>query len=120
MVNLAAPAEHRVKLKENEKEDKYLDIVRNWKKTMEHKSDVYTNCNWCSRYSHQGINKETGGLGNDSTSGDHPNYNIIEIYQNTEKSPGDLRILAVTKTPVKDSRERPSALADVKKFSRSK
>ena len=33
-----------------------------------------------------------------NTSSDHPNYNIEEIYQNTEKSPGDLRRLAVTKT----------------------
>ena len=30
------------------------------------------------------------------TSGDHPNNYIIEIGQNTEKSPGDLRRLAVT------------------------
>ncbi len=44
------------------------------------------------------------------TSGDHPNYCIIEIDQNTEKIPGDLRRL-VTQTPV----GRPSALADVKK-----
>ena len=35
-------------------------------------------------------------------SGDHPNYNIIEIGQNTEKSPGDLRRLAVSQTPIKD------------------
>ena len=35
-------------------------------------------------------------------SGDHPNYNIIENGQNTEKSPGDLRRLAVTQTPVKN------------------
>ena len=35
-------------------------------------------------------------------SGDHPNYRIIENGQNTEKSPGDLRRLAVTQTPVKD------------------
>ena len=35
-------------------------------------------------------------------SGDHPNYSIIENGQNTEKSPGDLRRLAVTQTPVKD------------------
>ena len=34
-------------------------------------------------------------------SGDHPNY-IIENGQNTEKSPRDLRRLAITKTPVKD------------------
>ena len=35
-------------------------------------------------------------------SGDHPNFYIIENDQNTEKSPGDLRRLAVTQTPVKD------------------
>ena len=34
--------------------------------------------------------------------GDHPNYSIIEVSQNTEKSPGDLRRLAITQTPVKD------------------
>ena len=33
---------------------------------------------------------------------DHPNYYIIENGQNTKKSPGDLRRLAVTQTPVKD------------------
>ena len=42
------------------------------------------------------------GLGSWRTSGDHPNNNIIEDGQNTEKSPGDLRRLAVTQTPVKD------------------
>ena len=44
----------------------------------------------------------TGGLGNKRTSGDYPNYSIIENGQNTEKSPGDLRRLAVTQTPVKN------------------
>ena len=34
---------------------------------------------------------------------DHPDYNIVEIGQNTQKIPGDLRILAVTQTPVKKS-----------------
>ena len=31
-------------------------------------------------------------------------YGMIEIGQNTEKSPGDLRRLAVTQTPVKNHR----------------
>ena len=31
---------------------------------------------------------------------DHPNYGIVEINQNTEKSPGDLKRLAVTQTLV--------------------
>ena len=34
----------------------------------------------------------------------HPNYNIIENGQNIEKSPGDLRRLAVTQTSEKDHR----------------
>ena len=48
------------------------------------------------------VTKGTGGLGSWRTSGDHPNYYIIENGQNTEKSPRDLRRLAVTQTPVKD------------------
>ena len=52
--------------------------------------------------SHQRIDTRTGGLGNKWTSGDHPNYIIIEIGQNTERSPGNLRRLTVTQTPVKD------------------
>ena len=46
--------------------------------------------------------KGTRGLGSWRTSGDHPNYNIIENGQNTERSPGDLRRLAVTETPGED------------------
>ncbi len=71
-------------------------------KTTEHECDGYTNCNWCFWYSHQRIIKETGGLGSWRTSGDHSSYSIIENGQNTEKSPGDLRRLAVSQTPVKN------------------
>ena len=46
------------------------------------------------------LGTETGGLGNNMTSGDHPNDCIIEIGQNTEKRPGCLRKLAVTLTPM--------------------
>ena len=42
---------------------------------------------------------------NKRTSGDHPDYSIPEIGQNTEKSPGgDLRRFVVTQTPVKNHR----------------
>ena len=67
-------------------------------KTIEHESDGDTSCNWCTRYSHQKIGTGTGGIGNKRTSGDHPNYNIIKIGQNTEKSHEDLKKLAVTYT----------------------
>ena len=42
------------------------------------------------------------GLEDLETSGDHLNYIIVEIGQNTEESPGDLRRLAVTQTPVRN------------------
>ena len=57
---------------------------------MEHEGDRYTNHDFCIWYSQRKIKKGTGGLGNRKKSGDHPNYNIIENGQNTEKSPGDL------------------------------
>ena len=44
---------------------------------------------------------ESGGLGNKRMIGDHTNYSIVEVGQNTEKSPGGLRRFAVTQTPVR-------------------
>ena len=41
-------------------------------------------------------------LRKNSTIRDYPDYRIIKIGQNTPKSPGDLRRLAVIQTPVKD------------------
>ena len=87
IVDLAVPADDRVKMKEGEKKDKYQDLA------VEHESGIYNNCNRCSWYNHQMINKETRGFGNNQTSGDYPNYCIMEISQNTEKSPGDLLLL---------------------------
>ena len=109
-MDFAVPGDHKVNLKENEKRAKYLDLARklpppkktNKQKTMEHDSDCDTNCNCWAPYSHQSIFKWTGRLGNKRTRGDHPSYNIIEIGQNTKKSPEDLRRLAVTMTPVEN------------------
>ena len=67
---------------------------------MEHEGDNYTNLCFC--YSDSIISKRTGGHRIWRTSGDPPNYSIIENGQNTEKSPGDLRILAVIQTSVKN------------------
>ena len=47
----------------------------------------------------------TEGLGNKRASGGHPNYYTTEISQNTERSPGDLRRLAVTQTSGKNKGE---------------
>ena len=77
-------------------------MLVNWEKTMERESDGDTNCKWCALYSHQRIGTGTEGLGNKMMSGDHPNNTIIEIGQNTEKSPGNLRRLAITQTLVEN------------------
>ena len=47
IADFAVPVDYRIKLKECEKKDKYLDLAREWKKTVEHADDNYTNCNWC-------------------------------------------------------------------------
>ena len=109
IVDFAVPADHKVKLKECEKKDKNLYLARELKKTVEHKKDGYTNCNWCSWYCHQRIGTRTGGLGNNRMSGDHSNYSIIEIGQNTEKSSGLLETCCLS-----NSSEKPSVNADVK------
>ena len=72
---------------ESEKKDKYLDLARELKKTVERKSDGYTNCNWCFWYSQQRIGKRTSGA--------NPKYSIAKIEQFTEKSPGDLKRLVL-------------------------
>ena len=54
---------------------------------------------WCTSDNPQMINP---GTGNKRTSRDQPDYKIINIGQNTEKSLGDLRKFAITQTPVKN------------------
>ena len=68
--------------------------------------DDYTDCNW---YGHRKIGNGTGKLENKRTRGDHPNYCINKIIQNTKKSPRDLRRLAVKvlkRLDVKDLKRR--------------
>ena len=80
-----------VKLKKSEKKDKYLDLPRGLKKLWNMKVTFIP----ILIVAFGTVTKETGGLGNKKTSGDHSNYSIIEIGLNTEKSPGYLGKLAV-------------------------
>ena len=61
---------------------------------------------WCARYCHQKTGTGTGRLRNKRTSGNHPNYNIVEISQNTKKSPGGFSRLAITQIPVENHQLR--------------
>ena len=41
IVDFPVPADHRIKLKKCEKRDKYLDLARELKKTLEHEGTIY-------------------------------------------------------------------------------
>ena len=49
-MDFVVPADYGVKLKEDKKKNKYQDLARELKKTVEHESDGDTNCNWQARY----------------------------------------------------------------------
>ena len=88
-----SPGDFRTIAVTAKKRDKYFDLAREEKKTVEHESD---DCYWRSRYNHQRIGTRTGALENKRTSGNHSNNRIVEIGQNIKKSSGDFRRLAVT------------------------
>ena len=63
IVDFVVLADHRINLKEGEKKDKYLDLAREFKKTVEQESNDCANCDWCVRHSNKRIIKRPGGLG---------------------------------------------------------
>ena len=66
-MNFFVSADHKLKLKESKNKDKYFDLARTLKKTVEYESYVYTNCNWCALYTQGKINRKTGRFGNKRT-----------------------------------------------------
>ena len=107
IVDFAVPADHRVKIKER---DKYFDLARELRKLWSMRVTVIPIVIGAFRIVPKGLEKGTGRVGNWRTSRGHPNYSIIEISQNNEKSQGSSRRLTVTQ----DTSERPSANAGVK------
>ena len=93
------------KTKRKQKESEVLRPCLRTEKIMENVGDGDISCYWRTRYSHQNIGTgledlEIRGLWNKRTSGDLPNYCIVEIEQNTEKNPGDFKRLTVTQPPL--------------------
>ena len=84
------------------KKRQILGLYQRTEKVMEHESDGDTNCKWNTWNDPQRIVQGIGRVENRWTNRDHQNYSITKIGQNTEKSPGDLRRLAVTQFPTKD------------------
>ena len=73
--------DHRVKIKESEKINKYLDLARELK--MENKGDSNTNSSWCTWNSPKRIRKGIETVENWRKNWDYSDYSIIEIEQKT-------------------------------------
>ena len=103
-------------MKESEKMDKYQDLARELKKLWNMKVTVIPiiigALSTVSKRLVQGLED----LENKKTTRDHPNYRIIKIGQNTEKSPGDLKRLGYHS----NSSEKLSADAGVRNSKRNK
>ena len=92
-------------MSENKGKRKDRQILRPWqttKQAMEYESDSDTYCSWCTWNSPQRLGKRNRSIGNQRTNRDHLDDSIVEIGQNTDKSPGGMRRLAVTQIPVND------------------
>lgn len=72
-VNYFVSNDHRVKLKESESLDKYLGLIKEPKKIMEHEDDNCANC-WCTRNDC----KKIKGTGNQRKDSEHSENNTNE------------------------------------------
>ena len=101
IVDFAVPVDHRIKLKECEKRDKYLDLAKELKKLWNMKVTVVPIVigafGTVTKVLLKGLEDLEIGDRVETIS----NNSIIENCKNTGKSTGDLRRLAVTQSPVK-------------------
>ena len=74
-------------MKESKKIGKILGHCLKTKKAVKHEGDSDTNCSWCTWNSSQRLVKGRRRIENQRKNRDHPEYNIIEINQNIQKSP---------------------------------
>ena len=88
----AVLADHREKSKKTKRQTDIGPFQRT-KKVVQHEGNDDTNCRWCSWNDTKRLGEGTGGNGNQWNNRDHPEYSIVEISQNTQKSHGDLLLL---------------------------
>ena len=85
-MDFAVLADHWVKLKESDKKKKKIStqtLLENWKKNYGRATAIPIVIS--------ALDTATGGLGK-KTREDQPNYSIVEINQNTKKSPGGKKL----------------------------
>ena len=102
-VDFAILADYKLKIKESKKRDKSLDLTGELKKLWNMKVTVIPIVIGAPRTIPKRLVKGMGRLGKKRKGRDHPDHpGIIKIAQSIEKSPGNLRRLAVTQTPVRN------------------
>ena len=102
IVDFAVPADHKIKLKECEKKDKYLDLAWEFKKLWNMKMTIIPIVIDAFGTVTKGLLKGLGDMEGGGRVETIQTTALFENGQNTEKSPRDLRRLTVTQTPVKD------------------
>ena len=76
-MDFAVPADHRVKMKENEKRYKYLDLAGEMKKVWNMKVTMIQVVIGALGTTPKGLGKAAGKVGNRKKSRPHSNYNIV-------------------------------------------
>ena len=79
-------ADYNVKIKENEKRNKYLDLTREVRKLWNMRVTVIPIVNGAHEKIPQKFRKGTRRVGNRRTNRDHPDDSIVENGQTTEKT----------------------------------
>ena len=86
LVDIAVPTDPRVKIKESEKIDNYLNLAREQKTTLEHAGDSGTSCSWRTLSTLHKIGMGIGTVGDPRKNQDHSDYRLIEIEKSPEKT----------------------------------
>ena len=79
LINVMVQADQTVNSKENERINKYLDCIRELKKTVERDGHYEANHRWTSWNIFQETGKETGGTGDLEMDCDHPDLYSVAI-----------------------------------------
>ena len=102
IVDVAVTADHRINLKESEKKDTYLDLARELKKLWNMKVTIVPIVIGALGTITKGLLKGLKDLEVGGRVETIQTTALLRNGQNPETSPGDLRRLAVTQTPMKN------------------
>ena len=86
-----------MKIKENEKGEKYSDLAREQKQTEEYESNDDISCKWWAWKYPQKLGKWAGKYWKWKTNEDHPNYKTTRISWKVLENGGDLLSLRFLK-----------------------